>query len=375
MQRTKNTKPVATSGAAVRRYFPGRTPGEAQVDLSDSESDGGQQVAATPAQKITMPALVAAHVGEADVEPRSESEQSGGADALLRNRLLARQQASSDSDSSSSSCGGSSSGRRAQARLLHQSHDIHDPGRPGDGSGAGSASDSSSSADDSDEDGEGYTLPVLLKPSFVPKSQRQLAVQGRSVVSSSSLGGGGGQAAADSADAQEHDRRAASVRKAAEEAQRARAEPPVDEPSETMVCDDDNGNVDAEFEAWRERELRRIERDKTEQAAAEQAEVERAQVQDMTEEEREAAGLARAQQQRAEKAQRVVSLAAAAATDSAATRHAAPAPAATDATARAAQEMLEHALRADKPRRGNSKWRGYQAEDTSRGTGGRRRPT
>ncbi|KAJ2795497.1 hypothetical protein H4R21_005083, partial [Coemansia helicoidea] len=136
--------------------------------------------------------------------------------------------------------------------------------------------------------------------------------------------------------------------------------------NEAVLCDNDDGDVDAEFEAWRERELRRIERDEAEKLAAEQEEAERAQVRDMAEEEREAAGLVRARQQRAEKAQLVDSLAAAAAADPAAVRNSAQ-QAATDANARATQAMLEHALRADQPRRGNSKWRGYRAEDTSQG--------
>ncbi|KAJ1734972.1 hypothetical protein LPJ61_000791 [Coemansia biformis] len=350
-----------------RRYFPGKAPDVARADLSASDSDGEQEAAPAPAQRITIPSLAAARAADDAVGLRSADDLDRDAKGLLQARLLARQQAGDDSSSSSSSSedGGSSDEsdgrRRAQALLRKQQHSIQDVGQPASGLDSGGASDSSSSPGDSDSD-DGYAQPVLLKPMFVPKSQRLAGTQSRPLPASRSLGAGE-EAGAESAEDQLRDRREASVRKAAEEARRTREGLAMDEQGGTMASDGDTDDtdVDAEFEAWRARELQRIKRDKEEQEAADQEDAERARVRGMTEEEREAAGIERAWRQREEKAQRVASLAAAAAAE----RPGQAAPAA-DASARAAQEMLEHALRSERPHFGSSKWRGYKAEDTSR---------
>ncbi|KAJ2373852.1 hypothetical protein H4S02_008732 [Coemansia sp. RSA 2611] len=346
MQRPRQSKPTATSGVSVKRYFPGKAPEGSISDISASDSESEAETsAAARAQHIAIAKLADTRISGEAVALGSDSDSgSDSAKRLLQARLRARQQAAEASNSSSESSSSESCdelnrvNRRERALMMRRDREQS----KSEESEAESSSESESESDDADG---GLAPQIMLKPLFVPKSQR--LAQARAPV-------GQGHSIDQSTEAWKQERREESVRLAAAEAKRAREAPEIKNQDESMVDDSDNIDVGAEFEAWKLRELLRIKRDKEEQAVAEQEETERERVRNMTEEERHAAGLERARKQREEKAQQRADLAA--------EEHAAPVVEAGD---KLAQEMLEYALKRDKPRASNSKWRGYRNEDTS----------
>ncbi|KAJ1786477.1 hypothetical protein LPJ62_003777 [Coemansia sp. RSA 2167] len=349
MQRSKRTKPVtkpvATSGVKVQRYFPGKGPQHGGIeDLSASESEGEHEpTGALGTQSIAIAKLADTHITGGSTDTESESE-SDSAKRLLQARLRARQQAANASSSDSDSDNDqerAQTNRREQAALRRQQAVSEDElSANGTASSSGSGSDSEDSVSEDD-----YAAPIMLKPMFVPKSQRIAptnAVSTRNSVEAST-------------DSQKHAHREESVRMAAAEAHRARNEVEIPDRDEAMVDDSDDIDVSAEYEAWKLRELLRIKRDKEEQEEADREEAERDRVRNMTEEERIAAGNERARAAREEKAKLRMEQA----DEQRATRDA---PNTDDQLTR---DMLEYAKKRDKPRASNSKWRGYQNEDTT----------
>ncbi|KAJ2545069.1 hypothetical protein GGH12_001100 [Coemansia sp. RSA 1822] len=351
MQRSQRTKPVAkpiakpvaTSGVKVQRYFPGKGPQDGGIeDLSASESEGEHEPTGTlGTQSIAIAKLADTHITGGSTDAESESE-SDSAKRLLQARLRARQQAanasSSDSDSEDDQERAQTS-RREQAALRRHGVSEDELSAEGTASSSGSGSDSEDSVSDE------YAAPIMLKPMFVPKSQRispANAVSTRDGVEAST-------------DAQKHAHREESVRMAAAEAHRARNEVEIPDRDEAMVDDSDDIDVSAEYEAWKLRELLRIKRDKEEQEEADREEAERDRVRNMTEEERIAAGVERARMAREEKAKLRMELA----DEQRATR------AEPNTDDQLTRDMLEYARKRDKPRASNSKWRGYQNEDTT----------
>ncbi|KAJ2823119.1 hypothetical protein IWW50_003919, partial [Coemansia erecta] len=330
-----------------QRYFPGKAPQEGEIqDLSASESESENEAAALAAgtQNIAIARLAETRT----VEDGSESESDSNS-RLLQSRLRARQQAAAESSSDSDS---DSSDRREQINrrelaLLRQQQkkNATDEDHTAESSEPSSASESDSETDESDN---GYAPPVMLKPMFVPKSQRLLQGDQAALRASEHTD-------ASTAD-QKHERREESVRMAASEARRAREETEVpDQRSESMVDDSDDIDVKAEFEAWKLRELLRIKRDKEEQEEMDRIEAERERVRGMTEEERHEIGLERARKQREEKAQLRAQMAEEERVDKVS----------GDADDQLTRDMLEYAKKKEMPRASNSKWRGYRNEDTT----------
>ncbi|KAJ2139652.1 hypothetical protein IW136_002830 [Coemansia sp. RSA 678] len=351
-----DTKPVATSGVKVQRYFPGKGPQDGGIeDLSASESEGEHEPTGTlGTQSIAIAKLADTLITGGSTDTESESE-SDSAKRLLQARLRARQQAANASSSDSDSDNDqerAQTNRREQAALRRQQAVSEDElSANGTASSSGSGSDSEDSVSEDD-----YAAPIMLKPMFVPKSQRIAptnAVSTRDGVEAST-------------DSLKHAHREESVRMAAAEAHRARNEVEIPDRDESMVDDSDDIDVSAEYEAWKLRELLRIKRDKEEQEEADREEAERDRVRNMTEEERIAAGNERARAAREEKAKLRMEQA----DEQRATRDA---PNTDDQLTR---DMLEYAKKRDKPRASNSKWRGYQNEDTtgSRSLWSERRP-
>ncbi|KAI8319522.1 hypothetical protein GQ54DRAFT_34271 [Martensiomyces pterosporus] len=343
MSRPSERKPaklVETSGVRVPRYFPGKAP-EVDVDLSASEDEGevGKQnkPEATASQPVPQRIAVGKprmeqDAGEDEMSSGSEGESDAETRRLLQARLRARQRANdeeSDSgDSSSDSDLTEAMRRAAMHRRLRTENEYTQVGsertaahseRSGSGSsGSGAESDSSESGSesesDSDED-DGYAPRPLLKPVFVPKSQRQakpeivgaaVGVEGRKD-RGEDRGGGEGLEAEAEAEAQERkkeERRIESVRLAAEEAKRAMEEPEIDNKESMGVDDTDDVDPKAEFEAWKLRELLRIKRDKEERENADLEEEERERRRNMTEEEKYKQDMEKVRKQKEDRRQR-----------------------------------------------------------------------
>ncbi|KAJ2565180.1 hypothetical protein IW140_005438 [Coemansia sp. RSA 1813] len=304
----------------------------------------------------------------------SESESDAETKRLLQVRLRARQLAKDD-DSSDSEDGSDQHSASAKVRSESQArkHDtvqipiqdiqealtnraLHPHKELSQTSEVSLESESESTDTDSSESTEGYAPQVLLKPMFVPKSQRLSKSQGNDIVPGNANNTEG--IGDDEIDRKRQERRDESIRMAAEEAARSRQQPDIDDADELNVDDTDDMDVEAEFGAWRLREISRIERDKTEKEEADAEEEEREQAQNMTEEEKNRVGLERARKQRKDKAQeraeKAVSFTKKEQTDSNVSMN-----------DRMTQDMLEYALNTNNGRKGNSKWRGYGKEDTS----------
>ncbi|KAJ2159775.1 hypothetical protein GGF46_002770 [Coemansia sp. RSA 552] len=334
-------KPVLTSGVKAKRYFPGKAPQQdAGNDLSASDTDSEQELEAPPAvaepQRISIPQLAREQHSEPDDEPDSESRE------LLRERLRARQRAAEESSSSDSEGDKDQGEYRRQALLRRQQQMALSSEEEGSSLESGSAASGTSDESDSDEDGS-PAQQIMLKPVFVPKARRTAQPAGHSATAGAASPALGGT------DESRLERRVESVRLAAEEAQRARSEVVDGSLDAGAVDDSDDVDVDAEIEAWRQREVLRIDRDRDERESISREEAERDQVRGMTEEQRHAEGVERARTLRAAKAQRIADLRAEKATE-------APLPPPTS--------ELAYAMR--KGRSGSSKWRGYRNEDTSR---------
>ncbi|KAI9506704.1 hypothetical protein GGI25_005053 [Coemansia spiralis] len=366
----KPTASVATSGVKVQRYFPGKAPDEHIDDLSASESEEEaaeyrssiqtSEAATIAISDLKGKAPVTREVDKKENTSDEDSESDAETRRLLHARLRARQMAAegnsssnSDSDSSASSAASGLRHREAMRRPLSESSN----------SEATSDSEGRSTYTDSDYSGDDYAPRVLLKPMFVPKSQRLASTLPKPLNPDDTKDTE--NADAGEAELKKQERRIESVRLAAEEAIRARQQPEIDEADELDVDDTDDVDVEAEFEAWRLRELLRIKRDKEEKEEADIEETDRERVKNMTEEEKNLEGIERARKQREEKAQEIASQRESAATIS--TSEKKLSSAGTDLSDKLTQDMLEYALRQNSNRKRTGKWRGYKKEDTSSG--------
>ncbi|KAJ2625904.1 hypothetical protein GGF44_005157 [Coemansia sp. RSA 1694] len=304
-------RPVATSGVKVQRYFPGKAPDANEHDLSASESEGELAVEDKRTLALQGASIASTRHGHSDGNGSVASESDEGSDSeverVLQARLRARRRASevSSSDSSDGEEDVGASVRQAHRQPIPPASakaTIDSVSRPeaseGSSESDGSFSDSSS---DSGSESE-HAPPPMLKPIFVPRSQRQ------------------SQTAASNADsvdqsdvlAQEERERLArreeSVRIAAAEATRAREAPEINTSSIMDLDDTDGIDVAAEFEAWRQRELLRSKREKDAREAVDLEEAERERRNNMSEGEKYAEDMERVRNQRREKAQELESL-------------------------------------------------------------------
>ncbi|KAJ2078088.1 hypothetical protein H4R24_004718 [Coemansia sp. RSA 988] len=352
MERRQNNRLAANSGAKVRRYFPGKAPVAVVDSFSSSESEDEEADAGIESgvQQIEIAKLMsgpAAITVAMETHSGTGSESEDGERELLRARLLARQLAAEEqsSGSGSDSDGGSAHRRRAAERQRQQKKTGQKTGEPGPSTTGSSELESSSGSETESDDG--YGPGPMVKPMFVPKAQRQTV--------DSAGKAGVREVLSQGQEMEGRDRRDASVRMAASEARRAHEEPQIDVQDPATVDDTDDVDVDAEIDAWRQREAARVERDSEEKKAVEREEAEWARVRGMAEEDRIAEGMDRARSQREEKARQRAALHVPVATQGEA----------ADADARLTQMMLDYAKQRSQPRRGNSKARGLRAEDTS----------
>ncbi|KAJ2001205.1 hypothetical protein GGI04_003509 [Coemansia thaxteri] len=298
--------PVATSGVKVHRYFPGKAPDAQESNLSESEDEHEGDDGGLPESNkdVVLPATAVA------LTPDEGSDEE--VERLLQARLRARRRAHEDvsSDSSDNESAdetdqpiSSTNARPAAQSALLASKVAEYPPEEARSSSEGSSSGDEDSEDEEDDDerpGE-YAAPLMLKPVFVPKSQRQTLPQIGSGRTDDAL------AAEDDrlADRENLARREESVRMAAAEATRAREAPDPDTDTRNAMSVDDTDDLDvsAEFEAWRQRELLRIKREKDAREAADLEQTERERIGNMSEEKKIAEGLERVRVQRRERAQ------------------------------------------------------------------------
>ncbi|PIA18208.1 hypothetical protein COEREDRAFT_6942 [Coemansia reversa NRRL 1564] len=357
MEKQQKGRPMTTSSTKLRRYFPGKAPAPEVGNFSSSESEddqkdaevklGAQQIAI--AKVMTRPTTTTITM---ESQSRTGSESEDDERELLRARLRARQLAAEEHSSNSSSDSDSNSNsvhrRRAALRQIQQKKREQQSEEPGTSVTCSSEPGSTSELETTDSD-DGYGLEMMAKPIYVPKAQRKTVGLAGETSAKEGL--------VPKHEMQKWDRQDASVRIAASEARRMREEPQAD-PQDPMTVDDtDDVDVDAEIDAWRQRETARVERDGKEKEAVEREEAEHARVRGMAEEDRDAEGIDRARCQREEKARkRAAFYEPAAAQDDVAD---------PDPDARLTQVMLDYAKQRLQPRKGNSKARGLWAEDTS----------
>ncbi|KAJ2722236.1 hypothetical protein GGI07_003443 [Coemansia sp. Benny D115] len=379
------SKAVATSGVKVQRYFPGKAP-EDRVDLSASESEDDDRAAGV-SELIRVTSLGSAEPAQRAVRVRkdartsvlaSESGSGSGSgsddedtERLMRARLAARQRAnaqgsssegeSEDSDTHRASMRAAMLKHSRQARIESESSDEQSAatGESSEGSGE------SGSESESEESDPGYAPPPMLKPVFVPKSQRQAPAK-----AAQTPGDMHTTHASLESDVQEQlrlERRKESVRQAAEEARRAREQPPELENDTLESVDDTDGrDAPAEYAAWKLRELLRIKRDKERNEEIDLAEEERERRQAMSEEARYREDVEHARLQREEKAQRIREEREERGDEPGAARSGADEPGADDHVSRT---MLMYARERAEGKR-KTKWKGLRGEDTSTAGGG-----
>ncbi|KAJ1960498.1 hypothetical protein GGI12_003764 [Dipsacomyces acuminosporus] len=400
MSRAPERKParlVETSGVRVQRYFPGKAPA-ADIDLSSSEDESEQEAekpklsGAAVRQPISQTISIGTprveqHAGSgqcSELESESGSEESDAeAKRLMQARLRARQRASEEgSDLESSASGGSDNElqearRRAAMRrqILKESANIQ-PARSDSSESNESEGSESSEAESSseNEDSDEYTAVKLLKPVFIPKSQRQAKHQPTDTTSNVADEEIDRSKDAETRGQSKEERRAVSVRLAAEEARRAMEAPEVDSKENADVDDADDIDPKAEYQSWKLRELLRIKRGKEEREAADLEEEERARRRNMTEEEKYKEDMERVRRQNEERRHRGLQ-------GVAGQKHfhkgaffqdsgeeiyqrdfSDPRP---DESATAIQELPEYMGLKALNRRAKSKWAGYKKEDTS----------
>ncbi|KAJ2657446.1 hypothetical protein IWW48_004517 [Coemansia sp. RSA 1200] len=381
---------VATSGARVQRYFPGKVPEGrvGSISASESEDEKDNLSSSTHPQEIaaiaitdleanssfltkqTNPSLDSSDVDSGDGESDIETKR------LLHERLRDRQLTDNDEDNSSESDSDRNDDYiKAYSESQMQKHDveqiptayIHNNLSQGALSSdnaysrvhkAPSEATSGSSDTDSSESSGEDSHHILLKPVFVSKPQRQLNYQSNNPPASNTDGAEYANGSESSAYVRQ-EQRELSVRMAAEVAARARQQPDTDDADELDVDDTDDVDVEAEFEAWQLREHARIERDRKEKEEVDAEEEERVRIQNMTEEEKNRDGFERArtqhQQKARERAEQIENNPGKNKTETAMSAH-----------DKMDQGMLEYALhRSSNNRKSNSKWRGYKREDTS----------
>ncbi|KAJ2382594.1 hypothetical protein GGI23_007328 [Coemansia sp. RSA 2559] len=171
---------VATSGAKVQRYFPGKAPSGHVDDISASESDYEEEVVeanefrpnttnVSEISPIVISDLKAKTTGSNNIkgdypyssdEDNAESESDAESKRLLQMRLqmreLANEEDSSDNDNTSDIYSTSAKARSEASQ----------PSRTSSGL------ETESTDTDSSESPDDYAFQTLLKPMFVPKPQR-----------------------------------------------------------------------------------------------------------------------------------------------------------------------------------------------------------
>ncbi|KAJ2370035.1 hypothetical protein IW150_005006 [Coemansia sp. RSA 2607] len=370
----KPTRPVATSGAGVQRYFPGKAPEAAYDDLSASESDLDEETTnvihnsngnIVSSQNPTQIQIQIDHrrrrrsSGSSSGSRTSESDNESDEEtkrlmqARMRARQLANDESSSDGEMDTDS-----------EQLNSDQFSVHIQSKPRAGTSSEDSSTSASSDNDSseDEDSEDDQYPVqpMLKPVFVPKSQRQS--QPHATTARSGYPDQDSQKNVEF-DRTSEERREESIRMAAEEARRAREQPEIDDEIIDLVNDQDGIDPEAEFEAWKLRELLRIKRDKEEAEMIDLQEEEENQRRNMTEAERQAEGLERARRTREEKAERIKEFVQAKKQEQDAQLP--PSIDSGDSASLVSKRMYEYAMKKADGRHNHTKWKGYRNEDTS----------
>ncbi|KAJ1896608.1 hypothetical protein LPJ66_003890 [Kickxella alabastrina] len=398
----KVSKPVATSGVKVHRYFPGKAPEGHMDEFSESESEaeteaktertvqlaagtsfGASTKLTAAAEVLSAPTRIGAGIGNTQQGNEgfsdSDAESDGETRRLMQARLLARQRANEEASSDSGSDSDSDSDT-ARARL-RASMQIRKPegisaragatASSGSGSGSGSSEESGSSSED-----DGYAVRPMLKPMFVPKSQRQTQQNPQSPQqaqqpsrAAAMLEDENGEARDLGAEAlaqMKEARREESVRMAAEEARRAREQPEIDNDEHANLVDDtDDVDPEAEFEAWKLRELLRIKRDKEEGEVVDLEEQERERRRNMSEAEKYAEDIEIVRRQREEKIERARELRMEYLEEQDAMRLDV-AQDNTEVNAIMSQQMFEYAMINAEGCRSHTKWKGHSKEDTSR---------
>ncbi|KAJ2058879.1 hypothetical protein GGI17_004772 [Coemansia sp. S146] len=317
-------RPVATSGVKVQRYFPGKAPGALEHDLSASESESDGEAKRMPASgSATASALQSVSIASTK-QKRSEdgsiaSESDEGSDSeverVLQARLRARRRANeASSDSSDDEEDGdeqriTATQRATLSKQTHREPALSTSNRGSvalDSSSEATASSSEGNYSDSSDSESEHEAPLMLKPIFVPRSQRQAQTD---MLKDSDNDQSGILTPEDVAVERERlARREESVRMAAAEAARAREAPEINTSNILDLDDTDDVDIAAEFEAWQQRELLRIKREKDARVAIELEEAERERRNNMSEGEKYAEDMERVRNQRRKRAQELESL-------------------------------------------------------------------
>lgn len=249
------------------RYRAGQAKG-ADVSSSDSDDSDSQEPPASaspvrPPPKAISARAIASNLGKVDLNARKQDAEAS--EALRLAAAKAERLA-------------------AEEGFVTEEEEDEDDGSGGGEEGDEDSEEESGSADESSEEEEAPRRP-MMRPKFVPKSQR-----------------------ANAQDSQQHRREQEAAREAEEEARKKAADDLVEEQIRKDLAaraagkkhwdDDENADSDvdttdgldpeAEVAAWRVRELKRLKRARTaiEEREAELAEVERRR--NLTEEERKA---------------------------------------------------------------------------------------
>ncbi|KAJ1896597.1 hypothetical protein LPJ66_003897 [Kickxella alabastrina] len=404
----KVSKPVATSGVKVHRYFPGKAPEGHMDEFSESEAEteaktertvqlpagasfGASTKLTAATEVLSAPMRIGAGIGNTQQENEgfsdSDAESDGETRRLMQARLLARQRANEEASADSGSDSDSDSGSDTARARLRASMQIRKPEGTGaragatEASGSGSDSGNNSGSGSSEESGSssedgGYAVRPMLKPMFVPKSQRQTQQNpqnpqqtqqsSRAAAMLEDENGEARDLGAEALARMKEARREESVRMAAEEARRAREQPEIDNDEHAHLVDDtDDVDPEAEFEAWKLRELLRIKRGKEEGEVVDLEEQERERRRNMSEAQKYAEDIEMVRKQREEKIERARELRMEYLEEQDAMRLDV-AQDSSEVNAIMSQQMFEYAMINAEGRRSHTKWKGHSKEDTSR---------
>ncbi|KAJ1920621.1 hypothetical protein H4219_001179 [Mycoemilia scoparia] len=304
----KSSASVVTSGTKIRRYFPGKAP-ESAVDLSaSSESESEHEPRDTKDHGKEQQGH--RHIGSEEHSSDSESSIDSDQDdnkqpstaSLNVSSARRREYSSEESESESNDEENSRAALRRKALLKRRQEEKElekEVSESEDASGDDSEEESSTSQESSDEsESSGDDIPTIpmIKPVFIPKNKRN-AVPATTKEDTD-----------DYVDATLEDklkaqtkRREESKRMAAEQVKHEMTVPDVDDINVLEVDDTDGIDEEAEYNAWKLRELKRIKAYKEERMANELEEKERERRANMTEEERLREDMELARQKREEK--------------------------------------------------------------------------
>ncbi|KAJ2699181.1 hypothetical protein H4218_002806 [Coemansia sp. IMI 209128] len=319
----QSARPVATSGVKVQRYFPGKAPDATEHNLSASESEdedkvmsesGGTAALATAAatsalRDVDITGTRQRRGDDGSIASESDDGSDSEVERVLQARLRARRR--QEDESSSDSSGSEEDENRGRTSAAQHAalarHEHHGPmfstGGKASITSDGNSEENVSSSEDSYSESSGseseHDAPPMLKPIFVPRSQRQAQAdrpKGSDDDQSSNLA-----PEEATAESERLARREESVRMAAVEAARAREAPEINTSNILDLDDTDDIDVEAEFEAWRQRELLRIKREKDAREAVDLEEAERERRNNMSEGEKYAEDMERIRNQRRER--------------------------------------------------------------------------